>query len=237
MKKQTVTATVVTFLTLVASSPVLAQGIYLGARAGVSRSNTTLRIQGVQPKDVMGLTNGAGGILAGYAFGPMIAVQAELLWSSEGFKSPDGSPVAVPYQTDTVSVLDWRLNYVNLPLTIVATIPAESNFKLRLMGGVSFGFETSCKVTMGVGTPALNEANCDANRPTTTKKVYVGIPVGAGMGFAVGPAQRTQFFFDLGLKVGLTNQSDAGAGADLNDISFKSNTITATFGVSFLLGG
>lgn len=236
MKKQTVTATVVTFLTLVASSPVLAQGIYLGARAGVSRSNTTLRIQGVQPKDVMGLTNGAGGILAGYAFGPMIAVQAELLWSSEGFKTPNNSPVAVPHQTDTVRVLDWRLNYVNLPLTIVATIPAESNFKLRLMGGVSFGFEASCKVKI-VNLPAGSERNCDANRPTTTKKVYVGIPVSAGMGFAVGPAQRTQFFFDLGLTTGLTNQSDAGAGADLNDISFKSNTITATFGVSFLLGG
>ena len=235
MKRQKVTATVVTFLTLVASSPVLAQGIYLGARAGVAVSNTTLNIKGVQPTDIVDRTAGAGGILAGYAFGPMIAVQAELLWSSEGFKSPDGTPVAVPYQTDTVSVLDWRLNYVNLPLTMVATFPAESNFKLRLMGGVSFGFEASCKVKI-VNLPAASERNCDANRPTTTKKVDVGIPVRAGVGFAVGPAQRTQFFFDLGLTVGLTNRSDAGAGTSQNDISYKNRLLTATFGVSFLLG-
>ena len=230
MRRQAVTATVVTLLTLVASSPVFAQGVYLGARAGITRTNTSLEIQGVKPANVDALTGGGGGILAGYRLTPSVALQLEVLFSSEGFKT-GGTPIAVPLQNDTVSVFEWNLNYVSVPFVVVARLPATSVVKLRLTSGVSFDFETSCKVKI-VGTGSGDGVNCEDNPATRTKSVAFGIPLGAGVDFGLGPGQRTNLFLDVGYKIGVTNRSNTGA----NAIRLRDNLFSVTVGVAFLLG-
>ena len=233
MKARTGSVMVGTLLALMWSAPVLAQGFYVGARAGWTRTYTTLELSTTRPDNVGHRNSVHGGILAGYNFNPTFAFQAEVLWSGQGFKTTDTIPFAVPSQADTALVLEWRLNYIQVPLLAVATIAATNNVNLRLMGGISIGFETSCKVKLqGVA----GDTNCEDNPPTRTKKkVDVGIPLGVGVGLGLGSTQRTQLFFDVGYTIGLSNVSAVVPGGS-TAIKLKNQLLAATFGVSFRLG-
>ena len=81
MKTRTATAMVGTLLALLWSAPVLAQGGYIGARLGWTRTFTSLEVNGVKPENLDYQNNVLGGILGGYGFTPTVAFQAEVLWT------------------------------------------------------------------------------------------------------------------------------------------------------------
>ena len=222
MKRQTATAAVLSVLALAVAAPVFAQGAYIGAKAGWTRTNTKLEVSGTKQENLDARNSVQGGIQFGYGFSPTVAIQADVLWSGKGFKT--AVPVAVPLQA--TPIVEWTLNYVEVPVVIVASVPAGETLDVRLMGGVSFGFESSCRVKLNA---ASEDVGC--GDPTATKSPDIGIPLGVGVAFDMGSSGRTQLFVDAGYTIGVTDVSES------TDISLKNNLMAFTIGIKRSFGG
>ena len=108
-----------------------------------------------------------------------------------------------------------KVDYIDVPLLFVFTIPSSGSVTPRLFIGGVGSFEMSCK--------AAGE-DCTEDR----EKFYGSLLGGAGLAFAAGPGS---LLLDAGFQLGLTNISKE------TDLTVKINTIQVSLGYQFPLGG
>jgi hypothetical protein len=89
---------------------------------------------------------------------------------------------------------DTRLDYIELPLTLGAVVPAGGAGRVRLYGGVSVGFKVSCDSDI---------APCDAAEGTEW-----GLPIGVQFG-RTAPSGGSFFAFDVRYTFALSDAFEA----------------------------
>jgi len=94
---------------------------------------------------------------------------------------------------------DTRLDYIELPLTIGAVVPAGTAGRVRVYGGASVGFKVSCETDV---------ADCD-----TVEGTEWGLPIGVQFGRSA-PSGGSFFAFDVRYTFAL---SDAFEGLDVHN--------------------
>ena len=89
---------------------------------------------------------------------------------------------------------DTRLDYIEVPLTLGAVVPAGTAGRVRIYGGASVGFKVSCESDI---------ANCD-----TAEGTEWGLPLGVQFGRAA-PSGGTFFAFDIRYTFALSDAFEA----------------------------
>lgn len=197
---------------VLASSPAFAlqdSPLSLGPKVGLNYSDLTGDVS-----DEVGYKLGfAGGAFLAYAFGDWFTLQPEVLYSQKGAKATQER--LGEERTQTVS-----LDYVEIPVLAVLTIPTQSILTPKVFAGPAFGFLISAEDKREVnGVEVRREDIKDG-----LKDYEVGIVFGGGLDVKVGPGAITT---DLRYNFGVTNIADVG------DSSVKNGVFSFMVGYAF----
>jgi hypothetical protein len=121
------------------------------------------------------------------------------------------------------SDLKLAVDYIDVPLLFVFTIPSSGSVTPRLFIGAVGSFEMSCKIKDSSGS-----VDCSDDEIGAREKFYLSGLGGAGIAFAAGPGS---LLLDAGFQLGLTDISNE------TDLTVKINTIQVSLGYQFPLGG
>jgi len=166
-------------------APASAQRLFLHPEAGVQFS--TVRSLPLDPGQETKLRTGfVGGLGILYSISPRVTFGTGAYYSSQGvIFSEAGSPE-----------ITFKLDYVQVPLTLAVGFPTGGPVTPRVFAGPMVGFKASCKVSASGET-----LNCDdPNIAVAIKSTDFSLLFGAGIGIAAGPGQITlNGWYDLGL--------------------------------------
>jgi len=178
---------------VLASSPAFALSdspFSLGPKVGLNYSNLTGDVS-----DEAGYKLGfAGGAFFAYTFSDWFTLQPEVLYSQKGAKATEER--LGEERTETIS-----LDYVEIPVLAVLTIPTQSRLTPKVFVGPAFGFLLSAEDKREVdGEERGSEDIKDA-----LKDYDIGVVLGAGLDVKVGPGAITA---DVRYNFGVTNIVD-----------------------------
>ena len=197
-KKLSVTFAILGLFLLV-SSPAFALGdspISVGPKLGVNLASL-----GGDAGDDTGMKAGfCGGVFLAWAISDWVTLQPEILYSQKGAKIDDSD--------ETVS-----LDYIEIPLLAMLTIPMEGRFTPNVFVGPSIAFNIKAEA-----------AGVDIKDGINT--IDIGIALGAGVKVGeIGPGAITA---DIRYTIGLMNVLD-----DSDDFSMKNNVLCFMVGYAF----
>lgn len=138
------------------------------------------------------MTTFAGGGHIRFGFAGRLGLQAEILSLTKGARVQD-----------TPNEVDFRLEYVEIPVLLHVPLTMGTSFAPYVFAGPSIGLEVRCRVSGG-GVTADCEDN--ANRRSTD----LGIHAGAGLAFAMGPGA---LLIEGRYNHGLSNLNEGTGGA------------------------
>ena len=197
-------------LSLALASTAQAQ-IALGIKGGYNSSKITAKQDGTSIDEGLKSRSGfhAGADLA-IGLSPMFGIQAGAAYSQKG---------ASDEEFDATIAVD----YIDVPVLFVLSVPTEGNITPRLFAGGVASFKMSCKLKGGG-----QSVDCTDEDIGTLKSSYFSALFGAGIKFGVGPGG---LLLDVGYQLGLTNLVD-----DETE-TVKANVIQASLGYRFPIGG
>jgi len=154
-----------------------------------------------------------GGAFLAYPINDWFTVQPELLYSMKGMK---------------VGFLVWSagisLDYIEIPLLAMLTIPTESRFTPNIFVGPAFGFNVRAEVFVGeIGDTDVFDLE-DA-----VKFYEIGFVFGIGANIEVGPGE---IMTDIRYIMGLTDVFDIDASED-SFVDAKNDVIAIMLGYGF----
>jgi hypothetical protein len=153
--------------TLHAQRPLLAAGFKLGPSFSSLETNQF----GPVPRSLTTVTGG-GFLRIGYG---AYAVQPELLATTRGAR----------FRGQGVTRLS--LDYVELPVLLVAQLPFDVRSRPYVIAGPAFAFETRCTVEI-TSSSAVSEHDCDGPEFSESRRTTdIGAVVGAGLQLPLGP--------------------------------------------------
>lgn len=174
---------------VLASSPAFAlqdSPLSLGPKVGLTYSTLT-----GDETDELGYKLGfSGGAFLAYAFGDWFTLQPEVLYSQKG--AQESHDTLSGELTNTVS-----MDYIEIPLLAVLTIPTQSRWTPKLFAGPAFGILISAEQK---AERAGEERTADIK--DDLEDFEVGIVFGGGVDVEVGPGAITA---DLRYNWGVTN--------------------------------
>jgi hypothetical protein len=203
-------------LSLVLATTAQAQ-FALGLRAGYNSSKVSVTVDGTSDDEGFSSRGGfhAGADLA-IGLSPMFGIEVGAAYSQKGASLSEGGIEG------TIAV-----DYVDVPLLFVVSVPTSGNVTPRLFAGGVASFEMSCKVKASADGVSASVDCSEFEDFGTLKSSYFSALFGAGIGFAAGPGT---LLLDVGYQLGLTNISD------VTDETAKVNVIQASLGYQFPLG-
>jgi hypothetical protein len=153
--------------TLHAQRPLLAAGFKLGPSLSSLETNQF----GPVPRSLTTVTGGAF-LRLGYG---AYALQPELLATTRGAR----------FRGQGVTLLS--LDYLELPVLLVAQLPFDFRSRPYVIAGPAFAFETGC--TVEITSPAgTSEHDCDGPDFSESRRTAdIGAVVGAGLQLPLGP--------------------------------------------------
>lgn len=154
-----------------------AQETYFGAKAGVNLANVTGDTEGADMRTAFHV-----GILSELMFGDKLAIQPEILYSSQGYKVEEEI-------MGRKHELNYNYSYINIPVMAKYYVTEG----LNLQAGPQIGFLMSAK-----------ETESDTDIKDSLKSIDFGVNLGLGYKLANG------IFFDARYNLGLSNINDLG---------------------------
>jgi hypothetical protein len=198
---------------LFTAAPLFAEGMMFGIKGGLNMSNLTgddATMEGIDPSMKMGF---GGGVFFNYAFTELFAVQVEGLYTMKGatYEWSEGG--------ESGSV-DWKVDYIQLPLLLKVNIPTEGKIKPAIFAGPTFGFLMSSKIS-GDGE--------DLDVKDNTESMDIGILGGLEIGYKM---EKGLLFLGASYEVGMQTVAKVDEG-DAPDI--KNTNIGIYLGYGFPL--
>lgn len=197
-------------------SPAYAQGLDIGAEAGLNVSDLSVDADG-ESVDTSAETGFRFGGILRFDFSPVVGFQTGASFSQKG---------ATDESTGTGPEAAIEFEYLEVPVLLNVNIPTgPAPVQPRLYGGGNVSFELSCDVTAsGDGVDA--SAACDD--PTSglgvdTRSADFGLLVGGGLDFPAGPGA---FAVDARYEFGLTDVADD----DADVLEIKNRNLQAVAG-------
>lgn len=139
--------------------------LYLGGRAGISLASIDQANEVVQYSNKLGFT---AGLIAGWRWTEMLAIQGEAAFSAKGYESSrNGVPSAVAHQ-----------NYVEFPLLLTLMIPVSDRATPYANLGPAFGILLSADVDL------VDGRHIDVT--DRTQRFDLGLMAGAGVSIQIG---------------------------------------------------
>ena len=207
---------------LLAVNPVHAQGLEIGAEAGLNLSD--LSVDGPDTEDVLDSATGIrfGGILR-VNTGSVFGFQTGLSYSQKG---AEFSQDIVPEGSEA----DVAIDYLEVPVLLNLNIPTgPAPVQPRVYAGGNISFELACDVnTAQEGVSGSVECASDAADDflgAETKSTDFGLLFGGGLGFPAGPGA---FNVDVRYDLGLTDIFDD----DADEVELKNRNFQAVAGYS-----
>lgn len=191
---------------LLTTSPLQAQGIDIGARAGA----TFATIGGDDVDNASYKTGFSLGAHLALDIGPMFSLRPELNYMSKG------SGVDEP---DLEGDLTLNLTYLQIPVLAQVRVPNPVGPSFYFFAGPAVDIETGCTAEFEGGGIS---ASVDCDNPDADllarKNVTWGVVGGGGVGFGLGVGEAT-----LGVRYdyGLTSIDDSAAEADIKNRAFS----------------
>ena len=185
-------------LVALVSAPAFAQGGF-GGKAGVNLANISI-------SDDTDLTNKSSrtGLVAGiFGFvklGQAFALQAEGLYSQQGFQASDAG-----------ETLTLKIDYFQVPLLAKVMVPTSGSVAPNFFLGPAVSFEASCNLAADDGQGNLLEVGCDdpAADLSARKRTDFGLVGGVGLDVISG---ALLFGVEARYNLGLANLDDSGDG-------------------------
>ena len=172
-----------------------------GVKAGLNMTNVT----GDDKPDNVSMSMGViGGAFMCYKITDIIAVQPELLFAMKGAKA-DSAGFEV----------QWKFNYVEIPLLLKVNLPTEGKIKPSLYAGPALGILMSAKAE-------------DEDVKEFFKSTDIGLLAGAAVGYQM---EKGLLFAEARYEVGLTTIDKAEGDEDAADI--KNTAISILVGYAF----
>jgi hypothetical protein len=203
-----------TLLVVALGSPAFAQGISVGAKAGVNVAKFGGDIEGVDSR-----TSFAAGGALGLDLLPIFGIEVNALFSQKGTK--DQETVDTGAGLTTVEAT-FKLNYLEVPVLATVNVPVVgSPIKPRVYAGPAVAVELSCNIEASAA--GLSDSiDCDDSvleGGFERKKVDFGLLFGAGVDFPAGPGALT---LDGRYNVGLSNINDVpGSTVDVKNRTWQ----------------
>jgi hypothetical protein len=194
-----------TFTTLIACTAALSFGTSsaaaqtIGFKLGAAFSNMA-----VDDATTSGITGFSGGGHMRFGLGGRIGVQLELLSVTKGANLTG---------TGTQNNVDYRFEYVEIPVLVHVPLTAGMAFAPYVFGGAAVGIEVRCRVTP-TGTTAGVERDCgDAGTGALNRRSPdLGLVGGGGLAFAMGPGS---VIIEGRYTAGMRSINDDAAGRDM----------------------
>lgn len=199
---------------VLATSPAFAlqdSPLSLGPKLGLNYSDLTGDVS-----DEVGSKLGfAGGAFLAYAFGDWFTLQPEVLYSQKGGTAT--WEVRGEERTETVS-----LDYIEIPVLAVLTIPTQSRWTPKFFVGPAFGFLISAEDKREVDGEEVGTEDIKDG----LKDYDIGVVFGGGLDVKVGPGAITT---DIRYNWGVTNIVDDEDDSD----SVKNGVFSFMVGYAF----
>lgn len=170
-----------------------------------------------------------GGVYMMAHFTEMLGLRLEALYVMKGGKGEvegtidDPGYGVVPFSADVT----FKLNYIEMPLLAVLTVPLGEAAKFNVMAGPAFAFNTSSKLKMEIGILGyfLDQTEDIGEEVTGTD---IGLVFGGGFEFDAG---RVSLFVDGRWTLGISSIDDTG-----EDLDVKNSTLSFMGGVAIPIG-
>ena len=198
MKKMALRAVGVVVLAALVSAPALAQGGF-GGKAGVNIANLSLSDE-TDLTDKSSRTGLVAGIFGFVKLGQAFALQAEGLYSQQGFQASDAG-----------ETLTLKMDYFQVPLLAKIMVPTTGSVAPNFFLGPVVSFEASCNLAADDGQGNSLELDCDDPLVDLSerKKTDFGLIGGVGLDIISG---ALLFGVEVRYNLGLTNLDDSGDG-------------------------
>lgn len=187
-------------------APAAAQGTTAGVQGGISLANLKLSGAGA----TITLSNRLGGVVGFFVahdFNQGFGLQFEANYIQKGTKSTD---------TGGAGTLDFRVDYLEIPVLLRANLKASDKVTVRLFGGPAFAVKLTDKQSIGGETLPDGE-------DLQFKSYDVGLTVGGAVEFG-------KVFLDGRYTWGLIDIEDA---ADQGQVTVKNKAFTFMVGFRF----
>jgi len=180
----------------------------IGFKVGAAFANWNFDATGVPENATDPLTSLIGGGFIRFGTGP-VAFQPELLVVTRG--------------ADVSDLGKLKVDYVEVPVLLVLPITRGMGVRPYLMAGPDFAFEIGCNFEAA----GLNDSvECNDNDVTSRKSTDIGVTLGGGLEFPLGPGA---FLIEGRYNLGLSNLSKD------SDVDIKSRTPAVLAGYSIPL--
>ena len=208
------------------ASDILGQGTYLGVRAGGNRSTTRIEVEGVRLENLGPELGTNFGVVAGYSFSDIIAIQTEVMYARHGVRAQDASGIELPQADPNIPMATIEANYLEIPLFLMVTALPERTFRPRFFAGPVFAFQTGCEATFSQGNTST-ASKCE-EVPIDIKSFDPRFSFGPGLLIDIRP----QITFDVSYEQGFLDlMKDDGT-----EVTFKNNSWVLKLGLQFPLG-
>jgi outer membrane protein W len=156
MKKTVRVVLALLAIVVLGSTPLCAENMMLGVKGGLSLAN----LAGGDVYNNSIKYGGTGGVFMRYALSDIFAVQPEVLFAMKGAK----------YEAEGLKS-QGKINYIEIPLLVRATMPNESKMKPSVFLGPAISILLSNKITNGE----------EIDIKDATKSSDIGLVAGAGI--------------------------------------------------------
>jgi hypothetical protein len=207
---------------LLAVSPLFAEGMMFGVKAGLNMANVTgSDAEGASMK--MGMV---GGAYMSYELSKMFVIQPELLYTMKGAKEKSVEEIGgVNVDIET----SMKLNYLEIPLLFKVNFPTEGKIKPCLYAGPAFGILISAKAKAKASAEDAS-AEAEVDIKDLVKSTDFGIIAGAGVGYEM---EKGMLFLEGRYEIGLTTIDNPPAGVIAGDVKNSVISIMVGYGFAF----
>ncbi|HEX5632434.1 MAG TPA: porin family protein [Gemmatimonadales bacterium] len=169
--------------TALASAPLAAQGVSIGPMAGVSFTEITFDVEGLDGVDTEGSTGFAVGGFVEFEFGSWFSLEPQVLYVGKGGDVNEGG-----------EGLGLDVHYIQVPVLFKAEFNrAAGGIVPSIFAGPEFGFRVSCDASAFLAGEEI-EGECEDD---AIKSTDYGVVFGAGVEFGNFSLQGR---YDLGLQ-------------------------------------
>jgi outer membrane protein W len=186
------------------TAPLCAENMMFGIKGGVSLAN-------LSGEDVYNNSiryGGTGGVFMRYTVSDIFAVQPEALFAMKGAK----------YEADGLKSQE-KVNYIEVPVLVRATLPNESKMKPSVFLGPAIGILLSHKITNGE----------EIDIKDATKNSDIGVVAGAGVEYML---EKGCVLLDARYEMGLSSIMKK-VGGEQRDVKNSVISVTVGYGMKF----
>jgi hypothetical protein len=142
-------------MTIFAASPLFAEGMMFGVKAGLNLAN----VMGDDAEETSMKVGAVGGVFMCYDITEIFALQPELLFTMKGAKYDEGD-----------TTMSWKTSYIEIPVLFRVNLPTEGKIKPMLYAGPALGILMSAK-------------DEDEDVKDYLKTMDIGVVAGAGVAY------------------------------------------------------